>query len=134
MAKHYKTEYEPVIDEHRLVQLLLYQGDLRTLAEFLDPQNTQDMKMDLERELKPALEALARLSHKKQERIRIYLLGLQGRMSQEEQAAYLKTSQPNITRDFKRAVKSLIREMGPEAQAKPSRKKTPQDDAPHDAQ
>lgn len=108
MARYYKTEYKPVMGERRVIQLLLHRSDLSLLAEFLDPDDQHTTLMDLERDLARVNKAFDSLPEKKRERIEVYLFG---QMSQEEQAKRFNTSQPNVKRDFLRAVGALIRLM-----------------------
>jgi RNA polymerase sigma factor (sigma-70 family) len=114
MARYYKTHYIPVMDEKMVVQLLIHKGDIKRLAEILDPGDHITMRMDLEKDLHMVMQALDSLPDKKRVRIEMYLFS--GK-TQAEQADFFHTSQPNIKRDFLRAIKSLIRIMSPKIES-----------------
>ena len=75
------------------------------MAERLDPSDPISMKIDLEHLLKRVMRAYDIMPERKRERIEMYLWS---GLTQTEQANYFNTSQPNIKRDFKRALKTLI--------------------------
>jgi RNA polymerase sigma factor (sigma-70 family) len=114
MARHYKTHYIPIMDEKMVVQLLLHKSDLGRLAEILDPDDAHTMLMDLEKDLQMVMQALDSLPDKKRVRVEMYLFS--GK-TQAQQAEFFHTSQPNVKRDFLRAIKSLVRIMSPKVES-----------------
>lgn len=85
--------------------LLRCKNDVGYLAERLDPNDPISMRIDLESVLKRVMRAYDIMPERKRERIEMYLWS---GMTQIEQANYFNTSQPNIKRDFKRALKTLL--------------------------
>lgn len=89
-----------------VVTLLLSRNNLDSLATTLDPDDPISMKMDLDNDLRRIESAMDKLVEIKRERLEYYLFS---GMTQCQQANALNTSQPNIKRDFLRALKTLIR-------------------------
>lgn len=92
------------------MQILLFRDDLVALAEMLDPDDHLTTLMDLDRDYRQIEQAMKKLPVKKRERVEMYLFS--GK-TQAEQAHHFTTSQPNVKRDFLRAIKSLVRLMSP---------------------
>lgn len=92
--------------EKHVVSVLLNKNDLEELAKKMDPEDPISTHMDLKMDLKRIDSAFDRLPERKRERIELYLFT---EMSQIEQANYFNTSQPNIKRDFLRALRAMIR-------------------------
>jgi RNA polymerase sigma factor (sigma-70 family) len=88
-----------------VVSILLSKNSLEELAEAIDPTDKISTKMDLDDDLLRIESAMDKLIERKRERIELYLFS---GMTQIEQANYFNTSQPNIKRDFRRALNSLV--------------------------
>lgn len=94
------------LNEKTVEAILRWKDDLDHLAEQVDPDDTMTARMDLESDLTRILRAFDILIERKRERIEMYLFS---GMTQVEQANYFNTSQPNIKRDYLRALRSLIK-------------------------
>ena len=95
------------LNEKTVEAILRWKDDLDSLAQEIDAEDPLTVKMDLERDLARIMKAFDRMTNeRKRERIEMYLFS---DMTQIEQANYFNTSQPNIKRDYLRALRALIR-------------------------